>query len=250
MADVQQKLNGMIYTKQGRDGYEITGCWVVTPPSGSGFFETLSRLMRGQKAEVTPMFKEYALNCRRLDLTEVAVVDLSPLRHFANLESLVICDYKPVGFLDTVGALRCLKKLHLNGLHISDISPLENLRMLEDLNIGGNSIVDISPLASLTKLRVLNIGANRLTDLSPLRGLNELEKLDVAANFNLRDLGPIEGKTKLKWLNLYLIKNTVAEFEQVLRSLTSLEELDVRDTAIVNKEQVAFLPPNCEIYFD
>ncbi|MEL7038769.1 MAG: leucine-rich repeat domain-containing protein [Cyanobacteria bacterium J06592_8] len=52
--------------------------------------------------------------------------------------------------------------LNLNGLNLTDISPVAQLTNLESLSLSDNEITDISPLSELTNLKKLYLSGNEI----------------------------------------------------------------------------------------
>jgi hypothetical protein len=110
----------------------------------------------------------------KLDLRDLQISDLTPLKGLTNLETLWL--YKN---------------------QISDLSPLKGLTNLKSLDLERNQISDLSPLAGLTNLKWLDLKRNQISDLIPLAGLRNLSSLTLNENF-FSDLSPLKGLTNLK----------------------------------------------------
>jgi len=113
------------------------------------------------------------------------------------------------------------RKLSLENLGITDISPLAGMTQLSSLIISGNDISDITPLRGLTSLCVLNLSGNNIADLSPLRKLTNLTWLFLSDN-NISDLSPLAALTRLT--NLDLRNNRISNV-MALGSLVKLSNL-------------------------
>lgn len=210
-------------------------------------------------------------NLRRLNLSGNRVEDVEPLTSLTRLTMLDVQD-NYIANLEAVNFHRLADLPELSELvlrnnresahpedpdgvrRISDISVLSEFRSLEVLDLANNHVEDISPLSRLESLRVLNLQGNRLTEnaLEPLRDLARLEHLNLREN-DLRELDPLSSLGQLEYLNLHsndridsivpiaslttlrtLILRGVSidGQEGILRELTSLERLNVRDTGL------------------
>lgn len=136
---------------------------------------------------------EYAVNLKKLDLTDNQISDLSPLRGLQHLEYL-----------------------NLKWNNISDITPLRGLTNLTILGLENNKITDISPLSSLTGLTRLNLGVNNISRVDALRQLINLEQLVLYFN-NISDIGPLAGLIRLQVLNL--ADNQISDISPVVRNM-------------------------------
>ena len=157
-----------------------------------------------------------------------------------------------------------LKRLHLNGREISDLTGLEHFINLTNLELKDNQISDISALANLTSLTWLKLNnvtfylsllneisdlspltnltnltyldlsgfrGNRISDLSPLSNLTNLTYLDLKYNYVINDLSPLANLTNLT--NLELHSNQISDVSP-LSNLTNLTDLDLSLNKIRN----------------
>ncbi len=210
-------------------------------------------------------------NLTRLNLRGNRITDLSPLATLSRLQSLDLGDNNIVDLadvnLDTLSRLPELRELTLRdnrgashperpGEHerVADLSALAALEALEVLDLSDNHIEDVTPLGRLVRLRSLDLSANRLAEdaLSALSSLRRLEDLNVRDN-NVRDLSGLSELTTLRYLNLHsntevlsivplaglssleelILRNvSIGDDVRVLRELTSLRRLNVRNTGI------------------
>ncbi len=92
------------------------------------------------------------LKIEELDLTNVPITTLNPVRHLYNLRSL-----------------------NISGVQVEEYSPLEDALELEVLNVSGTSINDLEALKTLSKLETLNIENTNVSSLDPLEGQKQLE---------------------------------------------------------------------------
>jgi hypothetical protein len=116
-----------------------------------------------------------------LDLRDLQISDLTPLKGLTNLETLWLRNNK-ISDLSPLKGLTNLEALWLGGNQITDVSPLKELTNLKVLRLGGNQITDVSPFKGLTNLRVLVLTKNKISDLSPLKGLMNLKELWLGGN--------------------------------------------------------------------
>ena len=110
---------------------------------------------------------------------------------------------KPQGELFE-GDLSSVKKLHITGKDLTDISDLAKLTGLTEVCLSNNKISDISSLAGLAGLKELVLNNNSISDITVLKGLPNLETLNLSSN-EISDVSPLIGLRKLK--KLYLNRN-------------------------------------------
>ena len=98
----------------------------------------------------------------------------------------------------TVEEMENLKRIHVWGIPVSDLSPLAGLIKLEHLYLpGGGEISDLTPLAGLTNLKELYLHHNDISDISPLAGLTNLKWLVLYDN-DISDISPACGFDQLE----------------------------------------------------
>jgi serine/threonine-protein kinase len=132
----------------------------------------------------------------RLELSHVALRDLSPLR-----------------------ALADLTQLDLGGTSVADLSPLAGLKLVS-LSCGGLKSADLRSIRAMRELKILSLKSSPLRDLSPLAGM-ELWQLDLRGT-GLRDLSPLR---QMK------VRELLADVDPkrdgtVLRPLSDLEKIN------------------------
>lgn len=98
--------------------------------------------------------------------------------------------------------LSSLTEIFLNGVQLSDISPLASLKNVKTLFLSNNPITDISPLASLNNLTTLALSANQIADIRPLASLTQLNHLFLDSN-QIADIRPLASLTQLATLSLF-----------------------------------------------
>ena len=164
------------------------------------------RILDAQKAGIRNLSGlEYAVNLKKLNLTDNEVSDLGPLAGLTGLESLNL----KWNNVSSVAPLRRLTNLIYLGLehnNISDISPISGLTQLVRLNLGQNRIRDISPLRNLTKLEQLVAYFNEISNISALSGLTGLQVVNLSDN-RISDINPLvtnldRGGLKEAYINL------------------------------------------------
>ncbi|HKB40334.1 MAG TPA: serine/threonine-protein kinase, partial [Gemmataceae bacterium] len=143
------------------------------------------------------------LECRGSNTGKGALADLTPVRGLPLIG--LDANYTQV---EDLGPLRGmpLRHLFLKDSRVTDLSPLKDMR-LEMLAINGTGVKDLSPLKDMP-LSWLWLEGTPVSDLSPLRGM------------------------PLKHLSL----DYRADFEEVLRSLTTLEKINGKSPAEFWKE--------------
>lgn len=139
--------------------------------------------------------------CSKIEINAGRFNDLSELRGFSHLKSLIISQTPFDGLsaidLSPLSSLTNLRELALGDTKATDIGPLANLRNLNSLTLGRMPIRDLSPIAGLRFLESLDITGAAATDLSPLAQIQSLRELDVDGK-QLADLTRIHGLTTLK----------------------------------------------------
>ncbi len=143
---------------------------------------------------------------RILDLQLLPISDLSPLKGMS-LTSLVLYRTQVTDLLPVKGMP--LQYLNLGHLQVSDLSLLKDMTTLDYLVLGNTPVSDLSALKGLS-LRVLRFRNTKVSDLTPLKGMP------------LKEL----------WFDYQPERDG-----EVLRSLTSLEQINGKPAAEFWKEQ-------------
>lgn len=227
-------------------------------------------------------------NLTWLDLTGAAIADLTPLAGMSNLNALTLC-YTDVTDLTPLQNLTKLFGLKLEGTHITDYSPVAALysnlgkrdfilpepgkvrfndELLEarvraamnkpegditteeaavvtamDLSQDENSETSIALLQGLeafTGLTKLSLDGNwQVSDLWPLSGLTKLEKLNLR-KCNIVSLKPISGLTGIT--ELIMGWNGSVGRLDALAGLVNLEALDAKGVGITDISGLTGLP--------
>jgi serine/threonine protein kinase len=119
------------------------------------------------RSSVTDLSPLRGMKLNKLLLNDVKVIDLSPLRgvplNFLDLGKTSVTDLAAV-------ADAPLKHLDMNHSKIADLTLVGQFANLEELNIQGMPVTDLTPLAKL-RLTWLNCGECKITSIAPLRGM-------------------------------------------------------------------------------
>lgn len=130
-----------------------------------------------------------------------------------------------IGIADKIIIDKRDKYLFLNGLQITDISPLENLKIpnLETLAMHYNSITDISKFPIFPNLKALHLDYNIITDISRLSMLLNLEWLTLPGNL-IAHFSCLAKLPKLRILELH--KNKIENVD-ILSGVGNFPKLNV-----------------------
>lgn len=132
---------------------------------------------------------EYFINLETLDLSNQAIMDLSPISGLTSLRNLSLGNIPAVDY-SSLKTLINLNTLLLDGSAVTDISVVSGLNQLVLLSFANTLVGDLSPLASLENLRFLYLEGCPIQDYAPINNLYPLlkEKDFVFAEY-LSDLG-------------------------------------------------------------
>jgi serine/threonine-protein kinase len=136
----------------------------------------------------------------RLELSHVALRDLSPLR-----------------------ALPRLTQLDLTGTSVTDLSPLRDLKLIS-LSCVGTKGIDLRSLKALKELKILSLKSSPVKDLAPLEGM-ELWQLNLRGT-SVPDLAPV-GRMKLRELLCDFDAGRDTEALRVAADLERINEMPV-----------------------
>lgn len=123
-----------------------------------------------------------------------------------------------------------LTQLDLEGLEISDLTPLAGFADLEYLALSFTQVGNLGPLQSLSKLQKLSLVSTQVADLGPLEGMVSLTSLSLA-NTRVTDLAPLRGLTRLQGLNLRGVQ--VADIAP-LAALVELQSLSLANMPVTD----------------
>ena len=126
-----------------------------------------------------------------LDLSGATIANLSFLRQYSHLKTLILADSQLEEF--ELPALASLQTLNLSGLRISslpldDLTSLRPLTQLQHLYLADNAIQDLEPIRDLAKLTVLDLSNNAIETLEYLPKSSTLQRLELTGN-QLSDAG-------------------------------------------------------------
>lgn len=153
---------------------------------------------------------------------DLSVLKLMPNLRVLYLEGLQITDISP---------LWELTKLHELGINCNPVTSLEgigNLRWLRSLSLACTDVVDLTPVGQCAWLEALQIDLTDIADLSPLKQCKKLNSIR-AGNTKVRDLQGISGMRTL--CDLYLNDSNLQSLAGAQDCL-SLVVLDVRNTRV------------------
>ena len=93
--------------------------------------------------------------------------------------------------ISNISEIDSLEKIKLHGsINNEDIAIMKQSQNLKGLDINGLDISDLTPVASLTNIEELDISSTNVTDLLPLKDMPNLKKL-IAENCNIDDWSPV-----------------------------------------------------------
>lgn len=118
--------------------------------------------------------------------------------------------------------------LKVEGVSISNLTPLTVFFNLQDLDVHNVPVADLSPLSQMVSLKRLKISQSPITNLEPLSSLENLEFLNVA-NTGIDDLRPLSSLRFLRGLNA---SGTNTGRLNGLEDLYELKELDISSTNV------------------
>jgi serine/threonine protein kinase/Leucine-rich repeat (LRR) protein len=122
----------------------------------------------------------------------------------------------------------------IDGPNLSDLSPLRGMK-LTGLHLEQTAVADISPLREMRTLEKLIIFRSKITDLSPLRGLPL--KVAYFVDCPIRDLAPLRGAPLEK---LFLHGSQVTDLSPLAGM--PLKLLDLTRTPVLGFSLIASLP--------
>ena len=178
-----------------------------------------------------------------LDLSSFAFGDITPLRHFSELEELSIRISRN-SHLGPISAIEPLRILNLRDSEVSDLKPLSNLANLRRLDLANTDVKELYGIATLIELDSLDLRRTKVTDLTPLSGLH-LSSLSLQ-HTEVVDLSPLSDLAHLRSLDLSHTR--VVDLEPVL-GLERLETLLIYCTD-VNPEDLAKSPSLTRVFLD
>lgn len=172
-------------------------------------------------------------HCRALaslDLSDNAIVDLTPIKGLPRLQQLILNTNKIVS-MAPLKANTALQYIDLNANAVKDIAPLAGLTNLAVLYLSDNEVKDIRPVTGLPKLHSLYIDRNGLAKITGLDRLRWLSSFSAAGN-QIADIGPLGGLENLSFL--FLENNKIADLGPLLASLKKDYEGEQRFAPYLN----------------
>ena len=150
----------------------------------------------------------------------------------------------PIRDLSPLARLKYLQELNLEDTKLSDVSPLAQLTTLETLNLDRTNVRDVSPLANLDNLKFLYLGSTRVSDVSPLAELN-IRELDLS-NTQVSDVSPL---SQMKNLRVVDLSRTQATDLSRLGESTWLKVMYIEGIEVNDREMRALRKafPICDI---
>jgi hypothetical protein len=164
--------------------------------------------------------------CKKIEINAGEFNDISELRGFQHLRSLII------------------SQTPIDGLSTIDLAPLSSMVNIQELNLFSSKLTDLSPISGLVELKTLNMKSVPIRDLTPIAGLTLVESLDVT-DTEANDLLPLKGMRALRELG---IDAKQAPSLGVLSKIRSLRTLRIIDQRPVDLSSVGKLP-NLESLF-
>ena len=181
------------------------------------------------EGDVFEVLSEYPeLESIEIDTFHYTVKDISNLRYFKKLKSILIensCDFSDISSLEELSEL---ESISFNGTRISDLSPISKLKKLKTFNIAGSLIEDLSPLENLEQLEGLSLANAKINDINPISKCVHLKWLTLNAN-SLTDLSVVKNFTELTSLNC---QNNRIQNITFLENLNKLTYIDISDNNI------------------
>ena len=160
--------------------------------------------------DFSPLGRSRTLSSAILILHSAKSADLSAFSPPQLQDVDINCAFSADGYegLDLSGLARCkrLKKIHLNGVALRDLSVLEGKTSVTDLNLEDmGELRDVSALGTLSRLQHLLIcDCDAITDLSPISRCTALQSFFLSAHGDniLRDASFLAALPALDDLNL------------------------------------------------
>ncbi|MFW5737405.1 MAG: CotH kinase family protein [Spirochaetota bacterium] len=182
---------------------------------------------------------------RELDLSDLGTcgqgeLDLRPLARSQTLERLDLSGNRACSRFPGLERLTRLESLSLRNTGLSSLDPIDSISRLRDLDLRGTDLADadVSPLASLRAIERLNLRDSGVRRIDALADLTTLTYLNLHSNPGIESLEPVRGLRRLRTL---IIRNVPLRDPTILRRLTSLRRLNVRNTGMRELDELASL---------
>ena len=222
---------------------------------------TSATLSGAEPADLTPIVTSLP-NLKSLSLTGCIIKDLTPLTGLAKLDDLSLYG---VTVKDFTPLAKCpkLRKLTYYATKDADYATLGTLTQVEELQGGLTKLADISWVEKLPNLKQLLLFSESVKDYSPL-AKTKIEHLTIWDMKVPLDLTSLSGAKTLTYLKLWGFDKGVTAFEALgalvnlkelviegvnrkegnvdmafLKTLASLEQLNLRECKAVNFDAVA-----------
>jgi len=183
-------------------------------------------------------------------LSNKGITDLTGLEYAINIKELFVQQYLEglgISDLTPISGLTQLESLDFGGVftNVSDLSPITNLTNLTHLGLGGNEISDLSPIANLTNMKHLHLGGNPITDLSPIANFTQLETITFDDSVPLTNISVLADMESLIRVHMW-----GPRFRNMspLVNLPNIEILDLCGNDISEIPSLKNLPKLKELY--
>lgn len=149
-----------------------------------------------------------------LQITGLALADLSPLNEFVRLTQLHLAG-TAITSITAMDNIMHLVSLHVTNGPLKNIESLDRFSHLKELDISNTAVEDLGPLSALTTLQKINCAGTQVKRLDPLKNLKELEILDCS-NTLVSKLDPVISLplSSLKCFNTKISVKQVEKFRK------------------------------------
>jgi len=165
--------------------------------------------------------------------------NLGSLRVFPNIEEIRLLSPKRLTDLNHAAELTKLQILDANFCQASDLGGFRNHPSIQDLRLRGSQIQSFKEMGHCPELRILYAEKTKLESVEGIR--EQFPKLELLWIWGtkVKDLRPLEGMTRLKNLDVTMLKPKAWDF---LLTLTGLESLDLSKTSFSDPKLLLELP--------
>lgn len=223
------KIVSMYTTKLSRDE-ELLEWWEILDPAWKRYFTERFQVINSDSVSsdtiaINELYKFVEIDS--LDISGLALLDLSPLEALRNLKYVNISNTQ-ITQLGPISNVTFLEHLDVSNTPTSDIQFIKYSDRLKHLDISNTKIEDISELVNLKTVRSLKADNTPIMNFSVLNEFDSLISLSlVESGFNNAE--NIKDLIKLQDLNLS--RNYLINFSS-LDQLTSLRVLNLSETNI------------------
>lgn len=153
--------------------------------------------------------------------------------------------------IEPISNLKSLKKLRLSSMQASketpiNLQPLETLTGLIDIDFFATRVTNTDILKNLNQLQHVSLYMSSVSSISFLKKTPNIEKLSLYGfGHTFENYKPVSGLKALKELNIYMNKQATDENLEVLKSLTTLREIQMAND--LNVTSLNFLENNVNI---